>query len=1325
VLHHTDLEDDDIVFDIQDREVAAIEEAEVFRILLMNMCPEFKYSSAMYSKAVCVISLVNQVVVEKVLFDTGSLTANYVSSAFVEQHGGHLKNFVYQHKSKIVLASKNNIVLATEAITLNLKFTDDDSQVYSIEKEFIILDMEHNDIIIGLPDILNELYPYFLYLVGKARTSTALKEPVITSTCYFIEGEILEPFTSSNVTSAPEEDLTPEPVNFPFALHFLEVTHDVAVEEFHLLIKDRVSEVMQENTAIMQLLRDVGVKVFVPDNWEGIKGIPPLELRWKPDLPERVKPKARPINPKIYETAKTEMERLMGYFYRKSRSPIASPLVFAPKSTKPFIRTCGDYVLVNKYIETGHYYIPNVQHELNKIIAFKIFIDVDMANAFHQILLAQLTSERLSVQTPWGQFEPKFMPEGIGPGSFILQETVREIFGKHDEWMIVIFDNLLILAHSPTDAYEKFHIFLQTCIEHNVILKMSKTLIGYDTVTFFGYKCMHNRYEITDERKLAVLSIPFPEGRNRLTQMRRALGVGVFFKPFIVGYAHIIAPLTEMTKKDFNWDETTWSRDYRKDFENFKLRLQDATAVYFPDYTKDWILRTDASEVGVGAVLLQLIVNKNDNGEDIIEYQPIAFVSHKFSSQATNWTTIEQEAFAIFYAVQKLAYYLVGKEFVLETDHNNLVWMEASVVPKVVRWRIYLQSFHFKIKHIAGSRNLVADWLSRIYEEPLVHNFLDNIFPAENEHHTFSDAEYSDMALMIHQLLLSHSVQAKAIDGEDISTVDEILATLQQETHKVVTTKDAFNEVHNSKLGHCGARLTWHRLNKYFPGHGLSLQNVADLISECPTCLKTRATLEHALKPIIRHLKPPHHRSVLGIDSLEMTPNGKNGETHIIACVNLFTKHIYLYPTNGCTALNLSHAVWHYWSNFGTTDTIISDKGPDLRSELFTILTDWMGIRHIFSITNEHVNGVERVLAEVSRHLRAIVFDSRITDIFDNPTIIPAVQYILNSEKHSETGYTPFELTFGSEALPYYNLMRDVPSDTKSEFLNTLDKNLNALRTISYEYQQKLALQRTSETPPELQNQYQKGDFVLFDQGPKPFPKLHYRYKGPYEVIQQVKNDVTCKHLVMGFIETYNVESLIIFPSTYASAYDAALRDYNQYEIDEIIGHKGNPNRRTTMSFLTKFKDGDVKWLNWSSDLFQSIPYEIYVASIYELHQLKYTDAVANKWKRSFSKTDIDFLTPGSDVFVPLQWLGYEWFTQLNLPDPYPLVYVLHGKCIEWFYKTSKKKITIHFAPYPKDNLYVVDYFNAYSFFRVTSLDSTKHILVDHKFAQQYPQVMR
>jgi hypothetical protein len=105
------------------------------------------------------------------------------------------------------------------------------------------------------------------------------------------------------------------------------------------------------------------------------------------------------------------------------------------------------------------------------------------------------------------------------------------------------------------------------------------------------------------------------------------------------------------------------------------------------------------------------------DGEKVL--QPIAFISHKFSAQATRWSTIEQEAFGIFYAVQKLAYYLMGKDFVIETDHNNLLWMEQSKVAKIIRWRLYLQTFRFKIKHIAGEKNLVADWLYRLYEEDM------------------------------------------------------------------------------------------------------------------------------------------------------------------------------------------------------------------------------------------------------------------------------------------------------------------------------------------------------------------------------------------------------------------------------------------------------------------------------------------------------------------------------------------------------------------------------------------------------------------------------
>ena len=113
------------------------------------------------------------------------------------------------------------------------------------------------------------------------------------------------------------------------------------------------------------------------------------------------------------------MERMFTYMYDDSDSPIAVPLVVAPKATAPFIRICGDYVWTNKFIVSGCYFIPHIQ----------FFHEMNLTNAFHQGPLAEHTSNMLSVMTPWGLKRPKFMPEGIAPSaSGILQRTVMSLF---------------------------------------------------------------------------------------------------------------------------------------------------------------------------------------------------------------------------------------------------------------------------------------------------------------------------------------------------------------------------------------------------------------------------------------------------------------------------------------------------------------------------------------------------------------------------------------------------------------------------------------------------------------------------------------------------------------------------------------------------------------------------------------------------------------------------------------------------------------------------------------------------------------------------------
>ena len=656
----------------------------------------------------------------KVLFDTGALCANYMSEDLFEDIKKHINtNNITKQRNRIALADDSKVITSNYLVKMNIRVADRQGNTMNFDNgSYVVINMKDNDLIIGLPNILTHFWEFF-----KNALETAVQEqPESNNNCdsrtndvgsvltsMLCSSNLLDPWMHGPPDEAPEEAQVPLPAQFEHASTFLGKSRAEALEDYYSMFGEHISKEMISETPIINLLKTKGEKVFVPHNWEGIKGIDPLHIEFSDDLPVRLKPKARPINPRLWECAEKEFNRLKTYFYEPSRSPHASCLVVAPKATKPFIRFCGDYGIINKYLPTGHYNIPVIRHELDRIIGHKVYIDIDLTNAFHQIPLHPDTKAKLSIQTPWGQYQPKFMPEGIGPGSAVLQETVRTLFADFT-WSIVIFDNILILAENYQQAYERFEIFLDKCFEHNVVLKFAKSWIGFGKVSFFGYECTHNKLELSADRKKAILDIPFPEDGNRNKKVRSLLGSGVMFSPFVDHYSDLVADLTDMTKATFNWDETSWKHDYRNQYEDFKKGLQKACALYYPDYTLEWILRTDASDYGIGVVLLQI---KIIDGKKVC--QPIAFWSKKFSAQALNWPTIEKEGYAIYAGVHRFAYYLVGKSFIIETDHNNLRWMEASEVPKIVRWRIYLQSFDFKIRHIRGSMNTVADALSRLF----------------------------------------------------------------------------------------------------------------------------------------------------------------------------------------------------------------------------------------------------------------------------------------------------------------------------------------------------------------------------------------------------------------------------------------------------------------------------------------------------------------------------------------------------------------------------------------------------------------------------------
>jgi hypothetical protein len=551
----------------------------------------------------------------RALFDTGALHGSYMSQIFFKNHKNLLSPFVSSVDTCVTLAdNKTNIIISSVA-SLPVSFLDSLEVSHSATIRFFIIPMTDNDLIIGLPDILFSFGSLFFSMLSDAIDS--VPSHALSSIPSFTHHIVYPPLIPGPLLIWMMLLRTLIPLCRAI---FLMLCHS-----WKCLMKRPCKSIIHvhseflASTPLLDLLHTKGVRVFVPQNWRGIKA-PPIELQWKEGMPTSLKPRARSINPKIFESAKVELNRLRQYFYAPSDSPIASCLVIATKATSPFIRICGDYVEVNKYVVIPQVPIPNVQQELEKMLNFTVFVDLDWVNSFHQFRLADKTSSLLSVQTPWGLFRPKFMPEGVGPASGILQNAARELFADFSDWTISIFDNLLVLAHDYEDAYRKLELILDRCIERSVFLKFSKSWLGFDQAKFFGYIVRHRRYELDKERKDSITSIPFP---TTLKKMQQFLGAAIFFRSFVPHFASLTAPLHDMTRQEFDWKHPDrWSQDYPKVFEGLKSALLEAHTLYLPDYSLEWILSTDASLLGVGAVLFQLFVSP-DSVDPI--YQPIAF----------------------------------------------------------------------------------------------------------------------------------------------------------------------------------------------------------------------------------------------------------------------------------------------------------------------------------------------------------------------------------------------------------------------------------------------------------------------------------------------------------------------------------------------------------------------------------------------------------------------------------------------------------------------------------------------------------------------------
>jgi hypothetical protein len=701
-------------------------------------------------------------------------------------------------------------------------------------------------------------------------------------------------------------------------------------------------------------------------------------------------------------------------------------------------------------------------------------------------------------------------------------------------------------------------------------------------------------------------------------------------------------------------------------FESFKADILHSFTLFHPDYSLPWFLYVDASDVAVGGVLIQVTL------EGI--QQVIAFVSKKFTTTSARWSTIEKEAFSMFYACMKLRYYLFAKEFTLLTDHNNLLWMEASEVPKIIRMRIYLQEFNFKLVHVAGKSNVFADWLSRMFE-------------------------------------------SDAINDESRSVI-QMLSEVQDEVNGSDMVTAVIKSVHNSRMGHHGAFRTWVLLNKYHPGHAIPMQIVKDFVRECVYCQKVRDTVSASLQPPTRAIVSEHPRQLCGYDTLYITPPDDDGNHYLHVFKLMPSRLVALYPAKSISAESLASAAFQFFVTYGITDVLITDPGANITSETVRLLLQWFGIRLRVSLVNRHQsNAVERSHREILRFLTILVNAEGLKRCWSKPHIIGIIQFLLNSEKSAETGFTPFEYIFGSTDVSYFQLPKD-SGDFHLEYIRILNEDLRRIRLLAKEIQTTEQRKRISM---DTLNTYVVGDYVLFDESSKGFKdqKLRTRYSGPYIVTDVYKADISCKHIVTGKLKVYHMEHLKPFIGSLEEAFDAARSDDDQYVIVKIVDYRGDPEIRSEMEFFVHFEDGDIVWLRYNTDLASSIPFQDYVSMHRELEPLTLTSAEWKITKSRYNQQGVIGVHPGDICYVLLKSWGANYFQALLLPIG-PLYVV---KCLYVRWTTAKKRKIDMRCPLFNDKVFEWNA-TAVRMYGMSFELSPEMILVDSAFCHRYPKVL-
>ena len=397
-----------------------------------------------------------------------------------------------------------------------------------------------------------------------------------------------------------------------------------------------------------------------------------------------------PIHKRLEEERQVK-EMLEKGVIEESNSPWSSAIVLVKKSDNS-TRCCIDYRKLNELTVKDAYPLPRADDCFDSLTGAQWFSTLDLCSGYWQVELDPSAKPKTAFITRSGLYQFKVVPFGLCNAGATF-ERLMELVMAGLQWKIclIYLDDVIVYGESFDQELGRLRQVFLRLRNANLKLKAKKCSLFKRKVVFLGHVVSPEGISADPSKVESIKSWPVPKNT---TEVRSFIGLCSYYRKFVKGFAEIAGPLHKLTEKNARFE---WSEKCQAAFETLKECLMSTPILAYPDENVDFILDTDASHQGIGAVLSQV-----HNGSERV----IAYGSRKMSRPERRYCVTRKELLAIVHFVKHFRHYLYGRKFLIRTDHGSLRWLMNFKNPEgqLARWLEVLGSYTFDIQHRPGKK---------------------------------------------------------------------------------------------------------------------------------------------------------------------------------------------------------------------------------------------------------------------------------------------------------------------------------------------------------------------------------------------------------------------------------------------------------------------------------------------------------------------------------------------------------------------------------------------------------------------------------------------